>query len=229
MHRRERLVQLMAQMAGGDKAAIFTLAAEFGAQVGATVRRQLAHVGVQQIDLDELHGLVVDACMELYDCAQAWDPAGGALPWVWAERRVARLVSSYVGQHHDELDEPRLAEASGVVLAERGEAVPGHDEPEPLDLLAALADGARGPHPLCRLVQEALELVSTDRDRRLLLEVAVQASLGDRSPSATAAALHGMRADAVRQVVKRTKDRLRTLAATEARFAPLAELPLLAA
>ena len=43
----------------------------------------------------------------------------------------------------------------------------------------------------------------------------------------TIALAYGMRPDAVRQVVKRTRDRLRALASDDVRFAPLDELALL--
>ena len=56
----------------------------------------------------------------------------------------------------------------------------------------------------------------------------LQASLGDPAPAVTVGRTFGLRPDAVRQVVKRTRDALGRLAADEHRFAPLAAIPLVA-
>jgi hypothetical protein len=65
------------------------------------------------------------------------------------------------------------------------------------------------------------------RDRAILLEVKLQTDAGDPSPANTVAREFGLQPAAVRQVVKRTCDRLRALAKNEARFAKLAGLPIL--
>jgi hypothetical protein len=61
----------------------------------------------------------------------------------------------------------------------------------------------------------------------LVLEVKVQAGLGDPSPAVTVGRRHGMRPDAVRQAVKRTLDGLRDLARSDVRYARLACLSFL--
>jgi len=78
------------------------------------------------------------------------------------------------------------------------------------------------------LVRDALVAVASERDRALFLEVLVQTSLGDRAASATVAALVGMKPEAVRQQVSRIRRRLRELAATDPRYAGLAELAIVA-
>jgi hypothetical protein len=67
---------------GGDLAGVITLYVEFGNRLPAAVHRELRHPGV-----------------ECADCSGAWDHDGGALPWVWAEWRVANVVRSFVGEH----------------------------------------------------------------------------------------------------------------------------------
>ena len=62
----------------------------------------------------------------------------------------------------------------------------------------------------------------------LWLEYAYEKQSGNRSPAATVAPGFGMKEDTVRQAARRARQRLRTLAARDERFAPLATLPLLA-
>lgn len=91
-----------------------------------------------------------------------------------------------------------------------------------LDAIAARGDQAR-------LLRSALEQVTTPRNRAITLEVKVQQAMGDRSPAVTVAQQFGMQPAAVRQVVKRTLDGVRALAANDERYASLAGLPFLAA
>ena len=211
----ERLVVIMRLMAERDMAAVFMLYNEFGAPIAAAVRRHLAAVGVQAAPRDEVDGLVIEACLELYDCAPAWDPNGGALPWTWAERRLRTMVSRMVGQHADDIDEA-VADVAEAPLTSAA------DEPDPLDVLR------RSPARLCSLLADAMAAVGSDRDGRLLLEVGLQQSLGDPSPAHTVGARFGMQPAAVRQAVKRMKDKLRALAAVDDRYADLAAFALLA-
>ncbi|MBW3651815.1 MAG: hypothetical protein KY458_14715 [Actinobacteria bacterium] len=216
--RYERLVGIMAAMAAGDPAAVFWLYAEFGGHVGAAMRRELRRLGVERVAPEELDGMVIDACFELFDCAAAWDPTGGALPWTWAGRRLRRVASAWVGQHADELDVERFdagADARGPTLVD--------DEAE-LDVLSRLAERHAG----CALVLDALEHVATRRDRAIVLEVRVQMASGDPSPALTVARRHGLTPEVVRQVVCRVRARLNRLAACDDRFASLADVPLVA-
>jgi hypothetical protein len=214
----ERLVVLMRRMSEGDRAAMFTLADEFGAQVVGSVRAHLRDLGVDHVERDDLDGLAIDACEVLYDLAGTWRPDGGALPWVWAAHRMRAVASRHVGQHADVLDE-RAAERAVAPVAGAG------TEPDELALLATLA--ARLPE--CALLQEALTRVTTPRNQAIVLAVRVQELLGDPAPAATVGREFGLRADAVRQIKRRTLQRLRTLATDEPRFLALADLPLLAA
>src|SRR5690349_6393340 len=105
VEREQRLRTVMAAMAAGDRGAMFDLYAEIGGPIRATVRRLLRRLGVDVIGAEDLDGLVIDACLELQGCAEAWDPEGGAQPWVWAERRLLAVVSRWVGQHADTLED----------------------------------------------------------------------------------------------------------------------------
>jgi DNA-directed RNA polymerase specialized sigma24 family protein len=207
----------MAAMAAGDRGATFDLYAEFGGPIRATVRRLLRRLGVDAASPEDHDGLVIDACLELQGCAGAWDPEGGALPWVWAERRLLAVVSRWVGQHADTLED------RGETIERMVASGPGSSsEPTAVEVLARL------DHPTCALLREALEAVASQRDRVILLEVGLQRSLGDASPAVTIGPHVGLRPDAVRQVLRRVRQRLSALAASEPRFAPIFDLELLA-
>jgi DNA-directed RNA polymerase specialized sigma24 family protein len=211
----ERLVQVMEQVAARDRAAVVMLYREFGSMIAGVLRRHLGRLGVGGVDRDELDGLVLDACIELYDCGGAWLHETGVAPWTWADKRLAALVSSWVGQHAEELDE-----RSTAVAAPRGRS---SREAAPIDVLAGAGD------PMCRLLRRAFDVARvSERDRSLLLEMQLQRSLGDPSPAETVATLHGLSAAAVRQAVKRAKDRLRELVSTTPAFEPLRDIVLLA-
>jgi hypothetical protein len=122
-----------------------------------------------------------------------------------------------VGQFTGALPDEGPAEASP---ASAGRDVAGGD---PVATLRALAES----RPELRLLREGLDRVSGPTQQAMLLEVKVQAALGDPSPAVTVGRMSGVRPDTVRQTVKRVLDRLRRLAASDPHFAPLAGLPLL--
>lgn len=218
----ERLVVVMAAMAAGDKAAVFSLYGEFRSHLAAFMRRELRRLGVENPGADEVDGLVIDACLALFDCGGAWKPDGGALPWTWAGRRLAGVASQWVGQHADELDAARVELGAGEepVIPAPGAA---GDEAE-LDVLARLA----GRHAGCALVLEALVRVAGPRDQAIVLELRSQRSAGDPSPALTVARRHDLSAEVVRQVACRVRARLGRLAAEDRRFAGLADLAIVA-
>jgi hypothetical protein len=206
----------MARLADGDSTAAFSLAMEFSGAIGAAVRSHLADLGVHDVDREELDGLVLDVCLMLSEVAGSWRADGGASPWQWAYHRVRSVVGGWVGQHADALDDALLE-------VEAGPDALGH-EPDVEALFEHLAQAV----PAVAVVREGLAAIASTRDRAILLEVGVQSVLGDPSPAVTVAADRGMSPEAVRQVVSRTRRRLRLLAQDDERFAALAELPLAA-
>ena len=70
-------------------------------------RAHLAELGVHDVERDEVDDLVLDVCLMLADVAAAWRADGGASPWQWAWHRVRGVVSGWVGQHADTLDDSR--------------------------------------------------------------------------------------------------------------------------
>jgi hypothetical protein len=214
----KRLVEVMAAIATGDRAAPFTLYTEFGGAVANQMRSHLRSVGVGVVSANDLDGLVIDACLALGDCGRAWSPDGGALPWTWARARLRGIAVDWVGQHAAEFVD------SSAVLDARGVCEVAVDDADELEVLARLAavDAA------CALLEEALERVASERDRKVVLELRVQADAGDPSPAHTVGPRHGLSPDATRQVASRVCRRLRQLAATDAHFAPLTRTSLVA-
>ena len=214
--RRARLTELMQRLAAGDGSAVVSLAMEFSGSIGAAVRSHLGELGVHDVERDELDDLVLDVCLMLADVASAWRADGGASPWQWAWHRVRGVVSGWVGQHADALDD-------AVMEWEAPPEAPTAEEDLEVTFarLAALV-------PAVAVVRDGLASVASARDQAILLEVGVQAVLGDPSPAVTVAADRGMSPEAVRQAVSRTRRRLRHLARDDERYAALADLPLAA-
>lgn len=209
---------IMSRLASGDTAAIFALAEHHGHRVAGVVRRQLRTCGVEVVTADDLHSLVLDACMELHSVAAAWRP-GGALPWWWAEGRIRGVVNRWVGIHADSLDE----HWSG---ADR-EAEPAARSAE--DSLAEAFARLVAEDPRVELVAEAARAARVDDVALVcLLDYRVQQDQGDPSPAHTLAARYGTTPDAMRQRICRGRNRLRQLVATDPRFAALADLELVA-
>ena len=214
------LVAIMRRLAEGDDAAAVTLYERYGGPIAAAAQR-VAGLRRRRLDRDELDEAVLEICFELGSVASAWSPAGGALPWVWARHRVANVVDRVLGQWSQPLDEARLA----ALEREAAPAGPATSGGSMLDALARLVPDLGS----ARLLAEALDHEGISaRDRELWLEYAFEKQSGNTSPAATVAPVFGMKEVSVRQAARRARLRLLRLAARDERFAPLADLPLLA-
>ena len=218
------LTGIMRRLAAGDRAAAVTLYESYGGSIAAAVR----HVARQRpgrLDPDDVDAVVFEVCFDLAAVAGGWSPDGGALPWVWARHRVANAVDRVLGTVAEPLDDVRLGavvEIAGGGLGFGGPATEGPSLVDTLERLATEDDDAD-------LLVDALDegRVSA-RDRELLLEYAFEKHSGNASPATTVGPVFGMKEVSVRQAARRTRQRLLRLAASEERFAPLADLPLLA-
>lgn len=206
---------IMSRLAAGDTAAIFDLAQHHGHRVAGVVRRHLRNCGVEVLRAEDLHSLVLDACMELHAVAPAWRP-GSALPWWWAEGRIRAVVNRWVGIHAEPLEEHPRPERE--------------DEPAAPSAEGSLAEAfARllSDDPRVRLVAEAARVAHLDDVALVcLLDYRIQQEQGDPSPAHTLAARYGTTPDAMRQRICRGRSRLRRVVRTDPRFAPLADLEL---
>lgn len=212
---RPALARIMVALAAGDGAALFGLIDAYGDELARTVR-VIAAKRRARLTADDVDELVVEAALAVQAVAGAWR-ADGAPPWVWANGRIRAAVDRHLGQWADELDHERHAGQ------EAAPAPSGSEDPVEA-CLARLAAGDRR----VALLDEALELVASRRDRLVFVELGIQVALGDPSPAVTVGALYGMKPASVRQQSRRTKLRLRALAETEPRFGPLADLALVA-
>jgi hypothetical protein len=214
-----RVAEVMAAVAAGQTGAVFVLHAEFGPSIQSAVRRALRQFGVDGLDPDDLNGLVMEATLAIADAAGSWHP-GGALPWWWAYNRIRQIVSRFLGQFSVAYD-PQL---HGGLAGDIPQAWMG-EEPTMLELIDAMAETDSD----VALLRDAFaEVPGSARDREILLVYTNQQRAGDHSPAETVAPMFGLTPAAVRQVVKRTRDRLRTLATTNPRFEPLCEFALVA-
>lgn len=213
----DRLVAIMAALAGGDDAAAITLYREFGAPIRAMVARRARGVGASHLTRDDIEAMAFDFCYALIGRAGAWDPGGGALPWVWARKLLHDVVVRSVGQYWVPLEGHPDPEDPGPVDA----------APDDRGLHEVLADLARR-NPVCDLLARALAGAATPRDAQMFLDYVVCQRAGDPSPSHSVGATFGLTPVAVRKAVERVRRRLRDLAENEPDFAPLRGLPILA-
>ena len=79
------------------------------------------------------------------------------------------------------------------------------------------------------LLMEAVDRVGSPRDADVHLEYGVQKHSGDPSPAITVAQIFSLTPASVRQIDRRMRVKLASLAANEARYAALAELAWFAA
>jgi DNA-directed RNA polymerase specialized sigma24 family protein len=218
---RPTLAETMERLAAGDPAAVVDLYRDHGDRVAGTVRALLRHRGVS-LGADEVDGLVLDACLAIAAVAAAWSPDGGALPWTWARRRIENCVDRVVGQRTVPLDEHVAA------VERRSVPVPPAQPASERPLVEALAALAAADER-CRLLAEAFDRAAlTPLDREVCLAYAVEQGDGNRAPAVTVGTWHGLREAAVRQRVRRSRGRLRRLAADDPAYAGLADMPLVA-
>lgn len=215
---RAALELLMARMAAGDTTAAFELHEKLGWAVRASVGRIARRMGAHHLADDELDELALDVCIELIKLAPAWDAEGGALPWVWANRRVVALVASAIGQYGPSYDDALHGDEEPSFTV--GESAVDLPDEVTLQRLAR-------SEPLVAVLLEALLAVTSERNLRAVLLYAVQQTQGDPSPSHTVAEALGLKADNVRQIVHRTRKALRALSAGDPRFGQLDQLAFL--
>lgn len=194
---RAAVAEVMARIAGGEREAVWDLHALAEPALARLLRAEARRIDVRIGD-DDIYDLTLDAAVEVGRLARAWRP-DGALPWVWARRRITSLVHQHVGTFARELDESHL----DIETPALGTAV--HD---PRGLLRRAARR----HPSARQLEARLSAAVTDRDAQIWLGVQLERAAGNRSPAVTVAADHGMRPDAVRKVVQRVAERLQQVA-----------------
>lgn len=194
---RDQVVAVMARIVAGERSAVWDLHVLAEPGIARILRREARRIDVHIGD-DDLFDLTLDAAVDLGKLAPAWRP-DGALPWVWARRRIAALVHDHVGTFARELDESHH-EIEAPLSAAR------IDDPR-----AALRSLAQR-HPAARHLDQRLSVSVSERDADIWLGVQIEKAAGNRSPAVTVGVDHGLRPEAVRKVVQRVGERLAEVA-----------------
>jgi len=205
----DELTEMMSLLACRETAVLAFVAA-YGDRLRTVVRSHLRRLGRPDLARDgaEVDGLVWDVAVFIQRHAGSWRP-GGALPWNWARRGIASLLAEAIGHARADLDVDQLD------LALAPAELTGDDVE--LDDLAGV--------PIVSLLLTALDQIPCSRrDRQVHVEYRRQCGAGDPSPSSTVGAQFGLRSDHVRQIDRRVRAKLAALAATDQKFAPLADL-----
>jgi hypothetical protein len=194
---RSEVAAVMARIAGGEASAVWELHDLAEPALTHILRAEARRIDVRIGD-DDLLDLTLDAAIDLAKLAGAWKP-DGALPWVWARRRLAGLVHEHVGTFARPLDETHLElEAPPAV----------HPVDNPRHVLRSLARR----HPSAHRLERRLSATVSERDADIWLGVLLEKAAGNRAPAVTVGADHDLRPDAVRKVVQRVSQRLNEVA-----------------
>ena len=194
---REQVEALMGRLRAGDGAAVWELHTLAEPSLRRMVRAEARRIDVRIGD-DDVLDLTLDAAIELGHLAGAWDPSG-ALPWVWAKRRIAGLVHQHVGVFAD-------------ALPDEAEAMEAPEAPPPVDDAREVLRRLARHHPGARRVEQHLAARASDRDAAIWLEVKMEQAGGNRSPAVTVGVEHDLPPATVRKVVQRVGQRLDAVA-----------------
>jgi hypothetical protein len=194
---RAAVAQVMARIVAGDRDATWDLHVLCEVPVRHMLRAEARRVDFRIGD-EDVFDLTIDAAIDLAKLARGWDPEG-ALPWVWARKRINRLVHDHIGQLTRELDDEHL---------DLPEPEPTPPMPEPREVLRSAAKR----HPAARELERKLTAVATERDASIWLGIQLERGVGNRSPAVTIGVEWGLRPDAVRKVCQRVGERLEHVA-----------------
>jgi hypothetical protein len=194
---RERVIEVMGRILSGDRDGVWDLHGLCEVPVRRLVRAEARRVDFRIGD-EDVFDLTIDAAITLAKLAPSWDP-DGALPWVWARKRIKALFHEHIGQLTLELDDERLdlAEPPAIAVV-----------PEPREVLRRAAER----HPAAQELEQRLSETVSARDADIWLGVQLEKGAGNPSPAVTVGAECGLRPDAVRKVCQRVSQRLGAVA-----------------
>lgn len=213
----ERVAELMAAMGEGDTDAIFEFYVEFGHHIEAVVHL-VARKRRASLRAEDAEALTMDVAIDLAGRAASWR-ADGAAPWRWAHHRIANAVDGHVGQWATSLDG-----GSTSVELEAPATGLGAAEPPMLDVVAEMADR----YPLIALLVEGVERVAPEADRGLFFDYLAEIGGGGSAHAEVVGRLHDLSSQVVRKRMSRLRAKLRNLAESDPRFAPLKDLAAVA-
>ena len=169
------LETLMAAMASGDLAALWTFHETFEAKLRAVVLADVRSMHRPDVarDAERIDSLTADAATVIFDRASGWKP-GGAKPWNWAARAIRSMVAAEIGHRLAELgdDESVDGEAGGAPVVSDADLTIEH--------FVSL-------DPVFKPFGEAWRSVSSERDQEAAWLFRIQKETGDPSPARTVA------------------------------------------
>lgn len=227
----EKVAPLMARVADGDGDAMGELWTEFQGAFVNVARRVVEGFGRHDLagDPDELRVLGGTAFLAVVQRAPSWRPE--ALPWTWCAAAIRSDIAREIGHRSTGTDPSVILDGTAVdALGRRLEDLLDVMDGEPA------GSGARAALlPLAEaideigLLMEAVDRVGSPRDADVHLEYGVQKHSGDPSPAITVAQIFSLTPASVRQIDRRMRVKLASLAANEVRYAALTELAWFAA
>jgi len=205
------LVALMAAMAAGDLAALWTFHETYEAKLRHIVLANVRSMYRPDIasDRDRIDALAADAAVVIFDRAAGWKP-GGAAPWNWAARAIRSMVAAEIGHRSVELG------ADDGLDGEAG-AAPSHT-PGGADLTI---EGLLDIDPRFSVFADAYRSVGSERDQEAAWLFRVQKVCGDPSPAHTVADELGLTPANARQIHKRHFARVQDQVWSDDRYATL--------
>lgn len=188
------LVDVMADMAAGDTAALPRFVHEFGDHLARSVGGILKSMGRSDLGRHpaERDYLMWSAAIVIFDRAPRWDPTGSR-PWVWSHRAIRAEVVAWMG-HASITFDPDIHASRGANQVAAGADV----------TLRSLADS----HEEVAHWIAAVEDVANERDRHVHVEYQTQKHLGDLSPAVTVSVMFDLTPSNVRQIDTRVRRRL---------------------
>lgn len=103
---RDAVAAVMARIAAGAREAVWELHDLAEPSLTRILRAETRRLDLRIGD-EDISDLTLDAAVDVAKLARSWKP-DGALPWVWARRRVTAPIHGHVGTFARELDESQL-------------------------------------------------------------------------------------------------------------------------
>ena len=187
----------------------------FGSDVEKLVRSELGRMGRYDVlgDTDEVTGLTIDACLLLFRVARRRIPSGQP-PWVYARRAITSHVGRSIGHRTVEYLPEARAHWGGPGRRHSSDR-PARRDRRP----RAGGAAARRRSQTCRPRSRLRGGVNAPRP----------AGFGRPAPAHTAASECNVTPGNARQIVSRTRRKVRQLAATDGSFSDLGQVVWLAA
>ena len=205
----DSLETLMASMAVGDLAALWTFHETFESKLRAVVLADVRSMHRDDVarDADRIASLTADAATVIFERASGWKP-GGAMPWNWAGRAIRSMIAAEIGHRLVELgdDESADGQVGGAAVASDADLT-----------IARFASLAAELEPF----GEAWCAVGSHRDQEAAWLFRVQKETGDPSPAHTVANEFGISPANARKIHQRHFERVNEVIWNDERFEPL--------